>query len=143
MNKPCVRETGFVSAWYMEGMILLAIVLIVGIVAYNGFRDYGVKKNMAETIAVGRLVTRSLDAYLKQHKTFPDDIRQLGLSVTSPLIKGIRLDKTGRALEITTAFSPVDGGALLFHLQPGPAEGLWNCSGKGIPDMYLRDTCRH
>lgn len=143
INKPCVRETGFVSAWYTEGMILLTIVLIVAVVAYNGYRDYSIRKNMTEAFAVGQQLTRSLDAYLKQHNEFPEAIHQLGAPVTSPVIKDIRLNKSAKTVAVVIAFAPVEDKSIVFTARPGPGETPWGCAGKDIPEMYLPGTCRH
>lgn len=142
-TRRCFRVTGFVSAWYMEGMILLAITLIVGVVAYNGYRDYGIKKNMAEALAIGQQLTRLLDAYLKQHREFPDAIRQLGPPVTSPVVKDIRLNKSAKTVAVVIAFAPVEDKSIVFTARPGPGEIRWDCAGRDIPEMYLPGTCRH
>lgn len=135
-------QAGFVSCWYTEGMIILALLGILAAIAIPAYNNYTIREKMQVVATAGDQATQLLDAYILQHGRWPLDPSAADISISSPLIAGIELHPSSGQMVITTAFHPLEKQALVFVRDDKPPSFAWRCGSKGAAEKYLPSRCR-
>ena len=135
-------QTGFVSCWYTEGMIILTLLGISAAIAIPAYNHYSIREKMQAVATAGDQATQLLDAYITQHGRWPVDPSAAGISISSALIADIQLRPSSGQMVITTAFYPLEQQTLVFVREAKPPRSVWRCGSNGAAEKYLPSRCR-